>query len=94
MRKYPQFIDIQMAATACLFDLTKDALKKKIDGKITDEIIDALLLSMNMFPNDVRLKKNILTILCNSVILPFLNVDRINLFDTIFDFMKSNIIAV
>ncbi len=90
MRKYHQIIEIQMAATACLFELTKYELGEEIDRKLAEEIIEALLLVKKTFPNDPRLQKNILSILCNDDMLPFLDLDKLNLFDSILALMRKH----
>lgn len=69
MRKHTKVIGIQMAATACLYNLTKGKIADKIHPKWLGKVVDATLLAMETFPNHQQLQKNTLLTLCSDRIL-------------------------
>jgi len=75
-REYPSVFPIQMAATACLFNLSKSDLGAKIHPKILKEIVKADLDAMETFPQHQQLQKNVLLTICSDRILQEVNFDK------------------
>jgi len=75
-REYPSVFQIQMAATACLFNLSKPDLGAKIHPKILKEIVKTDLDAMEMFPQHQQLQKNVLLTICSDRILQDVNFDK------------------
>lgn len=51
MQAHPGLFGVQMAATACLYNLTKGELAQKIHPKILKQIVELTLTVMENFPN-------------------------------------------
>lgn len=60
---------VQMAATACLYNLTKSDLASKIHPSVLAKVVEATLDAMERFPNHNQLQKNTLLTLCSDRIL-------------------------
>jgi len=75
-REYPTVFQIQMAATACLFNLSKPDLGAKIHPKILKEIVKTDLDAMETFPQHQQLQKNVLLTICSDRILQDVNFDK------------------
>ena len=58
-----------MAATACLYNLSKAELGQKVHPVCLRDIVDLTLLAMENFPNHQQLQKNALLTLCSDRIL-------------------------
>lgn len=69
MKRHSKVIGIQMAATACLYNLTKGKIADKIHPKWLANVVNATLLAMETFPNHQQLQKNTLLTLCSDRIL-------------------------
>lgn len=69
MKKHSKMIGIQMAATACLYNLTKGKIADKIHPKWLGRVVGATLDAMESFPNHQQLQKNTLLTLCSDRIL-------------------------
>lgn len=67
---------VQMAATACLYNLTHEELAKQIHPSLLSKAIDLTLNAMAAFPKEHQLQKNSLFTLCNDRILQEANFDR------------------
>ncbi|KAL3271543.1 hypothetical protein HHI36_022020 [Cryptolaemus montrouzieri] len=67
---------VQMAATACLYNLTKGDLSKHIHPNLLSKGINLTLDAMAHFPKEYQLQKNSLLTLCNDRILQEVNFDR------------------
>ena len=59
-QEFPTVFPIQMAATACLFNLSKAELGNKIHPGILRKIVQADLDAMETFPQHQQLQKNVL----------------------------------
>jgi len=75
-KEYPTVFPIQMAATACLFNLSKSELGAKIHPKVLKEIVKADLDAMETFPQHQQLQKNVLLTICSDRILQEVNFDK------------------
>jgi len=75
-KEYPTVFPIQMAATACLFNLSKSDLGAKIHPKILREIVKTDLDAMETFPQHQQLQKNVLLTICSDRILQEVNFDK------------------
>ena len=51
MMMHPRQLGVQMAATACLYNLSKDDLGKQIHPCLLKEIVEQTLQAMENFPN-------------------------------------------
>jgi len=60
---------VQMAATACLYNLTKSDLALNIHPSVLSKVVEATLDAMERFPNHNQLQKNTLLTLCSDRIL-------------------------
>ncbi|CAH1776089.1 unnamed protein product [Owenia fusiformis] len=69
MKHNPRELGVQMAATACLYNLSKGLLGAKIHPKWLAKIIHLTLDAMDNFPNHQQLQKNALLTLCSDRIL-------------------------
>lgn len=76
MKIHPRTLGVQMAATACLYNLSKAELGQKIHPSCLREIIELTLLAMENFPNHQQLQKNALLTLCSDRILQDVQFDR------------------
>ena len=59
-REYPNVFPIQMAATACLFNLSKTELSQQLHPRILREIVEVDLKAMETYPQHQQLQKNVL----------------------------------
>ncbi|GIY01943.1 protein zyg-11 homolog B [Caerostris darwini] len=76
MKAFPTALGIQMAATACLYNLTKGQLSDKIHPNWLRKIVEYTLLSMENFPNQLQLQKNALLTLCSDRMLQDVSFNR------------------
>ncbi|XP_021927398.1 protein zyg-11 homolog B-like isoform X2 [Zootermopsis nevadensis] len=76
MQAHPGLFGVQMAATACLYNLTKGELAQKIHPKILKQIVELTLTVMENFPNHYQLQKNTLLTLCSDRILQDVAFDK------------------
>ncbi|CAF0853800.1 unnamed protein product [Adineta ricciae] len=60
---------VQMASTACIYNLTRTPLTEQINVKTLGEIVQAITNVMELFPNQQQLQKNCLLTLCSDRIL-------------------------
>lgn len=67
---------VQMAATACLYNLTRGDLSKNIHPHILSKGVFLTLNAMEIFPEEYQLQKNSLLILCSDRILQEVNFER------------------
>ncbi|XP_015602670.1 protein zyg-11 homolog B isoform X3 [Cephus cinctus] len=76
MKAHPQEFRVQMAATACLYNLTKGELATRIHPSILKQIVDLTLTAMESYPNHYQLQKNTLLTLCSDRILQDVAFDK------------------
>ncbi|XP_044764036.1 protein zyg-11 homolog B-like [Coccinella septempunctata] len=76
MAHHPLVFGVQMAATACLYNLTKGELSKNIHPNLLSKGINLTLNAMTNFPKEYQLQKNSLLTLYNDRILLEVNFDR------------------
>ncbi|KAK7504037.1 hypothetical protein BaRGS_00004769 [Batillaria attramentaria] len=76
MKSHPRQLGVQMAATACLYNLTKGELGPKIHPACLQQVVDLTLQAMENFPNHQQLQKNALLTLCSDRILQDVSFDR------------------
>lgn len=76
MGLHPDAFGIQMAATACLYNLTKAELGSKIHPQILSRVVSLCLVAMSKFPTHYQLQKNTLLTLCSDRILQDVAIDR------------------
>ncbi|GLV36988.1 uncharacterized protein CBL_02179 [Carabus blaptoides fortunei] len=69
MRLHPSQFGVQMAATACLYNLTKGELSLRIHPNLLKQVVSLTLTAMKTFPNHYQLQKNSLLTLCSDRIL-------------------------
>ncbi|KAJ8929467.1 hypothetical protein NQ314_017847 [Rhamnusium bicolor] len=67
---------VQMAATACLYNLTRGELSKNIHPKALRIGVNLTLFAMETFPEEFQLQKNSLLTLCSDRILQEVNFNR------------------
>ncbi|KAL1117386.1 hypothetical protein AAG570_004712 [Ranatra chinensis] len=76
MELHPQAFSVQMAATACLYNLTKGELATKTHPQVLARVVALCLVAMENFPNHYQLQKNILLTLCSDRILQDVPIDK------------------
>ncbi|XP_047361146.1 protein zyg-11 homolog B-like isoform X1 [Vespa velutina] len=76
MREHPQEFRVQMAATACLYNLTKGESAIMIHPSILKQIVDLTLTAMESYPTHYQLQKNTLLTLCSDRILQDVAFDK------------------
>ncbi|XP_018566006.1 protein zyg-11 homolog B-like isoform X2 [Anoplophora glabripennis] len=76
MEAHSSRFGVQMAATACLYNLTRGDLSKNIHPKALSNGVNLTLLAMKTFPKEFQLQKNSLLTLCSDRILQEVNFDK------------------
>lgn len=76
MAAHPEKFGVQMAATACLYNLTRGDLSKQIHPKALSRGVHLTLNAMECFPDEYQLQKNSLLTLCSDYILQEVNLER------------------
>lgn len=76
MATHPKRFGVQMAATACLYNLTRGEISKQIHPKYLSRAVDLTLDAMESFPGEYQLQKNALLTLCSDRILQDVDFDR------------------
>ncbi|KAG7263352.1 hypothetical protein CRUP_027934 [Coryphaenoides rupestris] len=69
MRNHPSTLNVQLAASACVFNLTKQDLATDMPVPLLAVVTHLLLEAMRTFPNHQQLQKNCLLSLCSDRIL-------------------------
>ncbi|XP_056620405.1 protein zyg-11 homolog isoform X3 [Triplophysa dalaica] len=69
MKNHPTTLNVQLAASACVFNLTKQELAFGIPVRLLGNVTQLLLEAMKTFPNHQQLQKNCLLSLCSDRIL-------------------------
>lgn len=73
---YETVFAVQMAATACLYNLSKTELGEKLHPTVLRDIINVDLNAMEEFPQHQQLQKNVLLTICSDRILQEVNFNR------------------
>ncbi|KAK6621766.1 hypothetical protein RUM44_001573 [Polyplax serrata] len=76
MALHPMQFAVQMAATACLYNLTKGELAAKIHPSILKDVVELTLTAMENFPKHYQMQKNTLLTLCSDRILQDVQFDK------------------
>lgn len=76
MQRHSKVLVIQMAATACLYNLSKSNLGQQIHPKWLKQVVELTLNAMENFPTHQQLQKNTLLTLCSDRILQEVPFDR------------------
>ncbi len=74
--RYGTVFPVQMAATACLYNLSKAEVGLTLHPKILREIVEVDLNAMEEFPQHQQLQKNVLLTICCDRILQEVEFDR------------------
>ncbi|KAK6484376.1 protein zyg-11-like protein isoform X1 [Huso huso] len=69
MKTHPLNLHVQLAASACVFNLTKQDLAVGMPVRLLGQVTHLLLEAMKNFPNHQQLQKNCLLSLCSDRIL-------------------------
>ncbi|CAF3983437.1 unnamed protein product, partial [Adineta steineri] len=69
MSIHPTLQTVQMASTACIYNLTRTPLTEHINVKCLGKIVQAITNVMELYPNQQQLQKNCLLTLCSDRIL-------------------------
>lgn len=69
MKNHPKHLPVQLAASACVFNLTKQELAAGMPVRLLTQVTNLLLKAMEHFPNHQQLQKNCLLSLCSDRIL-------------------------
>lgn len=73
---YRTVLSIQMAVTACLFNLSKGEIGQKLHPKVLGDIVSVDLNAMEEFPQHQQLQKNVLLTICSDRILQEVSFER------------------
>ncbi|CAH1111993.1 unnamed protein product [Psylliodes chrysocephalus] len=76
MEAHCNIFGVQLAATACLYNLTRGELSKNIHPKALSRGVHMTLYAMEYFPEEFQLQKNSLLTLCSDRILQDVNFDK------------------
>ncbi|CAH1132300.1 unnamed protein product [Ceutorhynchus assimilis] len=76
MEAHSSRFGVQMAATACLYNLTRGELSKRIHPQSLSKGVNLTLIAMETFPDEFQLQKNSLLTLCSDRILQEVTFDR------------------
>lgn len=76
MKEHSLEFRVQMAATACLYNLTKGELGNMIHPSMLKQIVEVTLIAMETYPTHHQLQKNTLLTLCSDRILQDVAFDR------------------
>ncbi|XP_033103577.1 protein zyg-11 homolog B-like [Anneissia japonica] len=76
MRAHSMHLGVQMAASACLYNLTKLQLGEEVHPSILKSMIELTLKAMRNFPDQQQLQKNALLTMCSDRILQDVDFDR------------------
>lgn len=58
MRLHPEEFHIQMAATACVYYLTKGDISQKIHPHVLKQVVHCTLTAMENFPNHLQVSSH------------------------------------
>ena len=75
-KQYPSVFTIQIAVTACLYNLCVGELANKLHPHILRDVVNTDLDAMETFPQHQQLQKNILLTICCDRIVNDVNFDR------------------
>ncbi|XP_014662514.1 PREDICTED: protein zyg-11 homolog B-like [Priapulus caudatus] len=76
MASHPQQLGVQMAATACLYNLTKGDMGMKVHPRWLKQVVELTMKAMENFANHQQLQKNSLLTLCSDRILQDVSFDK------------------
>uniref|UniRef100_UPI00358DF7B0 protein zyg-11 homolog B-like n=1 Tax=Myxine glutinosa TaxID=7769 RepID=UPI00358DF7B0 len=76
MGAHPQNLAVQIAASACVFNLSKQEMAAGMPIRLLTRIVSLTLTAMRQFPNHQQLQKNCLLSLCSDRILQDVPFDR------------------
>ena len=62
MKSHPKMLSVQMAATACLYNLTRGEVGQKIHPVVLAKCVDLTLAAMENFPNHQQVSSSKATI--------------------------------
>ena len=74
--RYQTVFPIQMAATACLYNLSKSEIGQKLHPSVLRQIVEVDLCAMKEFPQHQQLQKYVLLTICSDRILQDVNFNR------------------
>lgn len=69
MQSHPSSLQVQLVATACVFNLTTQELAEAMPVRLLSSTVTQLLLAMKTFPGHTQVQKNCLLALCSDYIL-------------------------
>ncbi|CAG01679.1 unnamed protein product, partial [Tetraodon nigroviridis] len=84
MKNHPATLNVQLAASACVFNLTKQDLAAGMPVRLLSTVTQLLLEAMRTFPNHQQLQKNCLLSLCSDRILQEVPFNRASLHSLLF----------
>nr|XP_002731774.1 PREDICTED: protein zyg-11 homolog B-like [Saccoglossus kowalevskii] len=76
MASHRQHLGVQMAASACLYNLSKQQLADNVHVSVLKDMVQLTMDAMETFPNHQQLQKNALLTLCSDRILQDVSFDR------------------
>lgn len=76
MAVHSRAIAVQMAATACLYNLSKNQFGDRLHPSTLRAVVERTLAAMQNFPNHQQLQKNSLLTICSDRVLQDVSFDR------------------
>lgn len=76
MQSHPSSLQVQLVATACVFNLTTQDLAEAMPVPLLSSTVTQLLLAMKTFPSHTQVQKNCLLALCSDYILQDVPFDK------------------
>ncbi|XP_022910842.2 protein zyg-11 homolog B-like [Onthophagus taurus] len=89
MKRHSTKFGVQVAGTACLYNLTRADLAKKIHPSLLARGVLLILDAMTQFHDEYQLQKNSLLNLCSDRILQEVNIDRFRCAHLVLDALCS-----
>ncbi|XP_031826314.1 protein zyg-11 homolog B [Nomia melanderi] len=76
MKEHPHEVRVQLACTACLYNLSKGEFAIMIHPSILKQVVELTLVAMESYPTNYQLYMNTLLILCSDRILQDVAFDK------------------
>jgi Zyg-11 family protein len=94
MRKYPNFIEMQLNSIVCLYSLIENVLEEIKNPKQIQNAIEVTLKAMELYPNHQQLQKSALIFLYSERVLDKISTERKKctklVMDSLINFKKSD----
>lgn len=86
--RFRHTFSVQMAATACLYNMTKSSNSHQLHPSILKAVVETDLQALEIFINEEQIVKNILLTICSDHILQDINFDRFRCAKLVMDVLR------